>query len=53
MANMFEEKKFQLELLRDTNLLLIIEKGTSDGICHACTVTQKLMINTRKTIIQV
>ena len=35
MANIFEKTRIELELLTDINMLLMVEKGSTGGICHA------------------
>ena len=36
MASLFKEKKkVKLELLTDADMLLMVEKGIREGICHA------------------
>ena len=35
MANMFKENKSKLELLTNVDMLLMVEKGIREGICHA------------------
>ena len=34
MASLFKENKVKLELLTDAGMLLMVEKGIREGICH-------------------
>ena len=35
MASRLKKTNFKLDLLSDNDMLLIVEKGITDGICHA------------------
>ena len=35
MASLFKKAKVELELLTDTDMLLMVKKGIRGGICHA------------------
>ena len=35
MASLFKKTKVELELLTDVDMLLIVEKGIRDELCHA------------------
>ena len=35
MASLFKKTEVELEFLTDVDMLLMVEKGTRGGICHA------------------
>ena len=35
MSTMFKKTEVKLELLTDNDMLLMVEKGIREGICHA------------------
>ena len=52
MASSFKKNKVRLDLLIDSDMLLIIEKGIRGGICHSID-TQNLITNTSNIMIKI
>ena len=49
----FKDTKVKIDLLTDTDWLLMLEKGITGGICYSIYQYAKLITNTGKTMIEI
>ena len=53
IASSLKKTKVKLDLLLDTTVLLMVEKGVTSGVCHAVHHLLKLITNTGKVLVEI